>query len=393
MAPATRLCLLSLRPAAAATARNLSRGAARPLRALHTNPAQPAKVVPVYGTGPPPEPPLPPVDEYAAEERAARLARRKKHAEVLRLAEDIKDAAKQHHESTDKKNSGLKRRFWKDVIVREVDGALEIHLDSRPLRHPTTKAVMRIPLSKPHLAHGIALEWDSLLSAYQATKQHLIPLTSLTCRAIDLAADDAASASASASTPAESLRTAIATVLLRYLDTDSLLCFAPLPDDPLDPALRPLQEQVYQQVASHLTARVWPGVSIVPVLDGASLFPAPQPQGTREVVQGWILGLSAFELAGLERAALAGKSLLAAARLLAEWSEDGAGVKETRAGDAQQEGERFGVDEAARAVSLEVDWQTKKWGEVEDTHDVEREDLKRQLGSVVLLVSGTGSKR
>jgi ATP synthase F1 complex assembly factor 2 len=28
------------------------------------------------------------------------------------------------------------------------------------------------------------------------------------------------------------------------------------------------------------------------------------------------------------------------------------------------------------------------WGEVEDTHDVEKEDLRRQLGGVVLLVGG-----
>lgn len=104
--------------------------------------------------------------------------------------------------------------------------------------------------------------------------------------------------------------------------------------------------------------------------------------------------LSPFELAGLERATLAGKSLLAAARLVAEWSEEGAGAKPgfgESQGKGKKEGERFGVEEAARAVSLEVDWQTQKWGEVEDTHDVEKEDLRRQLGSVVLLVSGTGS--
>jgi ATP synthase F1 complex assembly factor 2 len=243
---------------------------------------------------------------------------------------------------------------------------------------------MRIPLSKPHLAHALALEWDALLSAQQATKQHLIPLTSLTCRAFDIAADDAR--------PNPTIRPAMATVLLRYLDTDSLLCFAPPPPDPLDPSLRPLQEQVYHHVTSYLIANLWPGVSIVPVLDGTSLFPAPQPAGTREVVQGWVLGLTPFELAGLERAALAGKSLLAAARLVAEWSEEGAGGKKQVLKGAQEgKGEKFGVDEAARAVSLEVDWQTRKWGEVEDTHDVEREDLRRQLGSVVLLVSGDGT--
>ena len=51
---------------------------------------------------------------------------------------------------------------------------------------------------------------------------------------------------------------------------------------------------------------------------------------------------------------------------------------------------RFGAEEAARATSLEVDWQTGRWGEVEDTHDVEKEDVRRQFGAVVLLVSGTG---
>jgi ATP synthase F1 complex assembly factor 2 len=49
---------------------------------------------------------------------------------------------------------------------------------------------------------------------------------------------------------------------------------------------------------------------------------------------------------------------------------------------------RFGIEEAAHASSLEVSWQTVQWGEVEDTHDVEKEDLKRQLGSAIILVGG-----
>jgi ATP synthase F1 complex assembly factor 2 len=64
----------------------------------------------------------------------------------------------------------------------------------------------------------------------------------------------------------------------------------------------------------------------------------------------------------------------------------GAGVQEP-AGDAG----RFGIEEAAEASSLEVRWQTGQWGEVEDTHDVEKEDLRRQLGSAILLVSGDSS--
>lgn len=136
-------------------------------------------------------------------------------------------------------------------------------------------------------------------------------------------------------------------------------------------------------------------MEIEPVLDDGLLLPRAQKPGVREVIQGWVMGLDAWDLAGLERAALAGKSLLGAARLVVEWSEGSAG----RAGkDASPSGQTiknsnrtFGVEEAAKAASLEVDWQTGKWGEVEDTHDVEKEDLRRQLGSTVLLVSGKGA--
>ncbi|KAK4240108.1 protein atp12, mitochondrial [Achaetomium macrosporum] len=389
MAPTTRLCLLlPLRPVssgAVTVPRSARVAAAAAARAIHSHTAQPARVVPVYGTGPPPEPPQP-SPEFVAEERAEReerLARRRRQAEMLKHAGDLK-GLKQQQQGGKTKSSGLKRRFWKDVHVREVNGMLEIHLDARALRHPTTKTIIRLPACKPHLAHALALEWDNLVSAQQATKQHLIPLTSLTCRALDIASDHT-----------NTIRNTIAQTLLRYLDTDSLLCFSPPPQegdhDPArdGPSLLERQKQAYSETVSFLTTHVWPGVTIVPVLEGDSIVPRRQEAGTREVVQGWILSLSPFELAGLERATLAGKSLLVAARLVVEWSEEGA--RAHGAADQVKEGKkRFGVEEAARAVSLEVTWQTGRWGEVEDTHDVEKEDLRRQLGSVVLLVSGTG---
>ncbi|KAK4151453.1 protein atp12, mitochondrial [Chaetomidium leptoderma] len=411
MAPATRLCLLlPLRPIASAgrrgaVSRSTRGAAASAARAIHSNPAQPAKVAPVYGTGPPPEPPQPSLD-FAAEVRDERLGRRKRQAEMLKQAGDIRAMLKQQRESGNNETDGIKRRFWKDVNVREVNGAFEIHLDARPLRHPTTKTIIRLPPSKPHLAHALALEWDALTSAQQATKQHLIPLTSLICRALDIASEDSSSPS-STPNPTSPLRTTISQSLLRYLDTDSLLCFAPAPEpgthDPtLDgPSLRTQQEQAYTAtVPSFLTAHVWPGITIEPVLDGTSLLPRPHAPGTRDVVQGWMRSsLSAFELAGLERATLGGKSLLAAARLVVEWSEEGAAYtpssssssSSSSSAETHAQKKRFGVEEAARAVSLEVAFQTGRWGEVEDTHDVEKEDLRRQLGSVVLLVSGNGS--
>lgn len=224
-----------------------------------------------------------------------------------------------------------------------------------------------------------------MTSAQQATKQHLIPLTSLVCRAIDIGKDDAAR-----TTNSEKIRAGITNTLLRYLDTDSLLCWAPPAGehDILNDAgesLRDVQKKVAEETVSYLTTHVWPGITIEPVLDGDSIMPRQQSEGVREVVQGWVMGLSAWEIAGLERAVFAGKSLIAAARIVAEWSEDPVGI------GAKEQGQ-FGIEEAAKATSLEVDWQSDHWGEVEDTHDVNREDVRRQLGSVVLLVSGSGRK-
>ena len=107
-------------------------------------------------------------------------------------------------------------------------------------------------------------------------------------------------------------------------------------------------------------------------------------------------GLPAWELVGLERAVLAGKSLCVGARLVCEWSESMRISMGSSVGGEPESGrsegmERFGIEQAAEACSLEVRWQTGRWGEVEDTHDVEKEDLRRQFGSVILVVSGTGS--
>lgn len=85
---------------------------------------------------------------------------------------------------------------------------------------------------------------------------------------------------------------------------------------------------------------------------------------------------------------LAGKSLCVGARLVVEWSD---GFSHLRSPEVENGRERFGIEQAAEACSLEVKWQTRKWGEVEDTHDVEKEDLRRQFGSVIVVVSGTES--
>ncbi|KAI0551447.1 hypothetical protein F4679DRAFT_539329 [Xylaria curta] len=371
-------------------------------RHIHSTSTSPATVSPIHGTGPPPQPPRPAVDSASA-----RFERRKKYAAILETAQEVRDRYASGTTAGDVKdkqsqaaNPLARRRFWKHVHVREVDGALEVHLDTRPLRRPTNKEIVRLPPTKSLLAGALALEWDLLVSAQQATRQHLIPLTSLVCRALDIADDDAgrdigAGTKGEESAVNESLRTGIARMLMRYLDTDSLLCWAPPPrrghdaPDAEGNTLRELQKQAAEEVVTYLSTYVWPGVEIEPVLDGESIVPRGQKPETRQIIEGWITGLSPWELAGLERAVLAGKGLLGAVRLLVEWSEGFVGVRES---SGEGEKRKFGVEEAAKMASIEVDWQIGNWGEVEDTHDVEKEDLRRQLGSVVLLVSGTGKR-
>ena len=179
--------------------------------------------------------------------------------------------------------------------------------------------------------------------------------------------------------------------LIRYLNTDTLLCWAPAAAsdeiEVVQPSLRELQIRTAQPIIAYLTQNIWPGVELRPTLDSGSILPTAQPPATQAVIKGWIAGLPAWELAGLERAVLAGKSLCVAARIICEWSTEYRQVQEFSSKNAEAYQQRFGIEEAAEACSLEVRWQTGRWGEVEDTHDVEKEDMRRQFGSVILVVS------
>ena len=215
-------------------------------------------------------------------------------------------------------------------------------------------------------------------------------MTSLSARAHVVGLEDGENQHAASS--GTGVRYDIINTLLRYLDTDTLLCWAPeststdtLDQDVRGESLRDLQIRTARPILSYLTQTVWPGVELKPALNNGSILPTSQPAATRAVIKGWMAGLPAWELVGLERAVLAGKSLCVAARLVCEWSEY-LQLGDTR-GNASG---RFGIEEATKACSQEVIWQTGRWGEVEDSHDVDKEDLKRQFGSVILAVSGTG---
>jgi len=203
-------------------------------------------------------------------------------------------------------------------------------------------------------------------------KRYRTPLTQLVARVIDMHEPNA-------STPS---RDATISNVMRYLHTDTLIFYAPTTPvecrDPNKRTLRELQVEEAEPVVEWLTTVLWPGTRIE-YNDGDLGFTAmvQQPPETVKAIREWLEGLSDWDLVALELATLASKSLLIGARLVAEWSPE-VGV-----------GERsWEIQEAAKAASVEVRYQTEIWGEVEDTHDVDREDLKRQLGAAWLLVLG-----
>jgi chaperone required for assembly of F1-ATPase len=362
----------ALRPALATLRLSAPPRMLRPLyRCLHASAGRHATPSPFPSVvGPPPSTPTPhPSDALE------RVARKRRQAELVSQAQDIRSSAA----PSQKPKAMLKKRFWKDVTVKETDDGLQVYLDSRPVRTPT-KEILTVPLSKHQLATAIALEWDLLLSAQQALKTHYIPMTSLAARALDIETADARGQ--------EHIRRDIMALLMSYLDTDTLLCWAPekVMNDSLrnGKTLRELQMETAAPIIAYLTTHIWPGVEVKPILEPDSIMPVAQPELTQQVIRAWLSDLPPFELAGLERAVLASKSLLVSVRLVHEWGE--AFAQSRKAADTKTT--RFGIEEAAEASSLEVRWQTGQWGEVEDTHDVEKEDLRRQLGSTIILIGG-----
>lgn len=76
----------------------------------------------------------------------------------------------------------------------------------------------------------------------------------------------------------------------------------------------------------------------------------------------------AWDLSAFERIVRTSKSFLISIRLM----------ETIRAGKESD----FGVREAAEAAEVEVESQTQRWGQVEDTHDVDHADLRKTLASV-----------
>ncbi|KAL4068082.1 hypothetical protein V8B97DRAFT_1866613 [Scleroderma yunnanense] len=231
------------------------------------------------------------------------------------------------------------KRFWKSVDIESRDSGFVVTLDKRALKTPSGNTLI-LPKEKRLAATLIANEWEN---QEKFLKQHALPMTSITARAIDALQDEATRAQVQAS-------------LLNYLDTDTI-CFHH--DDP--PPLVDLQKKHWDPLLEW--ARMTYDVEIQ--VFNSVLFHS-QPERTRKILGDVVAQMDPWEMAAMERATYVTKSFLIALALVKR---------------------HLTVEEAAQAAQVEVSSQIQRWGEVEDTHDVDFHDAHRQLGSSACLVT------
>jgi len=227
--------------------------------------------------------------------------------------------------------------------MEQPDGSYHITLDGRPLKTPEGKR-LSIPNERKVLAMLIANEWENQTEVLKVSG---LPMTSLASRALD-------------GMSKEEIREGVINELLRYLDTDTT-CF---PSDGPSPLVR-LQDQHWKPLHDWFENDL--GITIRSfehlVLTGDKFKQDPQ---TRERLIPEVKKFDAFQLAALERATYACKSFLIGFALVAG---------------------RLSADAAARASHVEVTSQIELWGEVEDSHDVDHQDIRRALGSAICALS------
>lgn len=242
-------------------------------------------------------------------------------------------------EAQGKPSQGVSR-FWKQVRVghapmsADADEHFTVLLDKRPLRTPGGNK-LAVPADHPMLACLIAEEWDTQT---QVLKPHSLPLTSLMARAIDGLSTDKG-------------HKEVEQYLMRYFDTDAITFHEAQPE-----TLVRLQRERWDPIIAWAKEFFQMDVSVA---HGA--LSNAQPAASRARVADVLSALPPLELACMERAAMTTKSMLTSLAMLYK---------------------RVDAEQAALAAEVETASQASVWGAVDDSHDVDHAELRRQLAGV-----------
>ncbi|QEU58507.1 Atp12 [Kluyveromyces lactis] len=277
-------------------------------------------------------------------------------------------------------------KFWEQVSLEETPENVTIKLDSKPLRTPLGNP-LTLPQSRKLLSVMVLNEWSNLPSL--SVKPYVLPLTSLVSRCIDLEKANEDGVDPELVAKIGGNREKLTEGLLRYLDTDTLLVFSP--ENEYEGALRKAQDELYLPIISGVEkflSQINKDKKEVKlqILDADlhGLRGNAQSEETREVAKQYLDSLSVWDLAIFEKTVLTTKSFICGLLLLLNKSATVTNIPELQ----------VSMEDIARAATLETIYQVERWGEVEDTHDVDKRDVRRNIHAAAIVAFGppTSSK-
>ena len=228
--------------------------------------------------------------------------------------------------------------WYKKVSLHVSPMGTKVLLDNQPIKLPIGNSPMVLPTEG--LGVLMAGEWSQL----DRLKADSIPITSILSRGLQ-------------GLDQVETRCDVKDKLLKYLNTDSICYHQSYPDSFVH-----LQEKYWKTLLDwynhELNLRIQSTNGMKSVQQSSSTF---------QFFHDYISQLDPIALACLEKAVISTKSILIPYALFQN---------------------RISVEFAAMASRLEVEHQISKWGEVQDSHDTDREVLKRDLGciSTILLL-------
>ncbi|CAI1506844.1 hypothetical protein SEUBUCD646_0J00400 [Saccharomyces eubayanus] len=274
--------------------------------------------------------------------------------------------------------SKTSQKFWEKVSLNRnaENGKIALQLDGKTIKTPLGNGIL-IDDTRSLLAYLLKLEWSSLSSL--SIKTHSLPLTSLVSRCIDLEMTNKPGCDPQLVAKIGGNSDVIKDQLLRYLDTDTLLVFSPTSE--FEGKLRAAQNELYlplikgtEEFLSKFSSQHDDIHLQVLDADIHGLRGNQQPNVVRDAAMNYMNSLSPWDLAILEKTVLTTKSFICGVLLM----------ENKKISDNLLPGLKTDMEKIVRAATLETIFQIERWGEVEDTHDVDKRDIKRKIHTAAI---------
>ncbi|KAG4302284.1 hypothetical protein PCANB_001560 [Pneumocystis canis] len=282
----------------------------------------------------------------------ANMIKNKTPEEIRKTFNIVNDFTQEEEEIIRKEDNTTIEQYiqniTKSIYVKTVENGYQIFIDNHPFKTASGK-ILEFPKRKRSLSHMIVQECCS--SAFKLFQYHLLPLTSLAIKAIDVFS-------------IENERENKYKELIKYLDTDTILFYAP--ENESGGELLTLQKKLWGPL--HEWAQKYWNVDILKINADTGIFSNAQPLKTKNKMISWMRTLDQWQIAALDRAISTSKSFIIGAKMVAMRNS--------------LFDENLSAEKACDLAQLEVYFQTTRWGQIKDSHVSENEYIKQLLESV-----------